>query len=127
MSSDPIKKSSNKFNVPPDIESKFNDLYKFYKDAASKDKLDELGINDQDTFEGLFSDDEGVEILLEGLEDETNQVTQVLPKQYNLRQIQFMETSGITQNKKGGGRNRKRRSKKRRGNRRKSTRRRSRR
>lgn len=113
MSSDPIKKSSNKFNVPSDIKDKFDELYKLYKDAASTKKLVELGIYNLDDFTGLFYDDEGVEILLEGLDNEQ-------------KQLNFLKTSGI-KTYSGGGRNRKRRSKKRRGNRRKSTRRRSRR
>jgi len=86
MSSDPIKKSSNKFNIPSDIASKYNYLYKMYKAAASNTQLDYLGIDDQETFEGLF-DSSGVEILIEGLNDKK-------------KQLEFMEKSGITHKEK---------------------------
>lgn len=87
MSSDPIQTSYKKFHVPLDIESKFNDLYEMYIAAASEEKLKELGIDGQEIFQVMFETDEGVEILLEGLEDK-------------IKQLKFLITSGITYTEK---------------------------
>jgi hypothetical protein len=74
--------SYKKFHVPLDIKSKFNDLYEIYVAKAPKEKLDELGIDGQNIFQVMFENDEGVEILLEGLDNKK-------------KQLEFMKTSGI--------------------------------
>ena len=79
--------SYKKFYVPLDIESKFNDLYKIYVVEAPKEKLDKLGIDGQKIFQVMFETDEGVEILLEGLDNK-------------IKQLKFLITSGITYTEK---------------------------